>query len=1074
MSFLIKRFIRLFLLPAMFMFVSVYADTGDTKQYVQLLAKDGTVTSLVASADDDGDGIDNLLEIEGYTYSVATGLQAWDGDSSKTFYVTDPLRWSTDGDPYSDFMEVSGINMPAAISAPENHPLVAARPVISIKMTDYDVIPLATITNSQGGEQSSSFTNEVSNSNTVSASVTVGASLNPFKLVSAEATASYSHTWTQTQSTTSSFGSNWNNTRSTQPDQAARLKLRIYMENLGGATALDVMPTINLSLGDKTIATFVPSQTANTLTPPGTADSRFPKNGTIVVEKDENNNDIVVTLNELRAIQRGTPLSLEVIQVSAKVVRWDENDNDWNSEIDWAGFESEIDPVSVEVRTEMGDGTNYRYQVFAGTPYWDPQYKFEDILNLIFNMEEKQDGSYIENRKYPDNWYLSSPSQQVIDEWNNAGQPGNMLGLRMYRNTKMVMMSPGTSPGPIVKLATYSSDYKRVLVSAQPNNFPILKVTAKVPVNGTMETIELTQGEDSFYSNESDLENIAEGPGTVIVENARGDVSEATIVLPAIYADAQDVKEYSGFLPDPGGLFWIYQNGDEEKPMLLYCLFFDPETHEALDTPREYLEMSGSATAWSDYAAYNDLYRFHFDKLRINPYTLKLGLTDNTFATSETIIGSGEPANYIRSDATAGRAIYTYPEQDSAFAEISLQGTPFYIDLSLNSSRNYRDESVLLDRDRKTLRVTRGNLASISNNYYGYSGITDDSLALIREVDAVQTANNPASNEKALLFNASQFNGYVDAGRSDELRVSEALTMEAWIYPTEPVDHGGAGMIINKEGEYEMFRAGDGDLRWAITNTTPGWNWQRSYYRSPEKQWQHMAVTYDGAFIKTYINGVLFNVTEGSGNVGDYYGDWDYLLIGGRQGNNVSYFKGLIDEVRIWNRARSGAEIQSTLYDTLNASYYSSADSGLIGYWRFDRVEYLGDGVYITPDLSINANDGELWGDVQLSVLPTDIRDEREQTVREFTLQQNYPNPFNPSTKIVYSLPRAADVELAIYNMMGQKVRTLAKGRSNAGSHTLQWDARNEQGATLPSGMYIYRLVVDGQPIKTQRMILLK
>ncbi len=573
-------------------FSQIYAQTENATSgaMIPLTAPDGSVTLLSPAADDDGDGIDNALELQGFTYSITEGLQAWDGSDTK-YYITDPLKWSTDGDPYSDFMEVSGINMPAAISPPENHPLVAARPVITIKMTDYDVIPLATITNTEGGEESSSFTNTTSNSNTVSASVTVEAELNPFKLVGGSVTASYSHTWTNTQSSTSAFGSNWSNTRTVQPDQAARLKLRIYMENTGGATALDVMPTINLSLGDKTIATFIPDQMANIMTPPGTSDNRFPKNGTIVVEKDQNNNDIIITLDELKAIQMGTPISLEVIQVSAKVVRWNPNDQDWNSDINWASFESEIDPVSVDVLAEMGNGTNRRYQVFAGTSYWDPGFTMEEVLSLIFDVNKNQQETRIENRKYPDNWYLSSPSQVVIDEWNNAGQPQNMLQLKMHRNSKLVMMSPGSDPEPTVNLASYSGNYKQVLVSALPNNFPIFKVTAEVPVNGEIQTIELKQGDNSFYTNDTLLANIPDGPGTVRVENARGDVTTATISLPAIYANAQDVKVYSSFLPDPGGEFWIYPNGDVEKPMLLYCLFFDPVTHDPLGTPLEYLTM---------------------------------------------------------------------------------------------------------------------------------------------------------------------------------------------------------------------------------------------------------------------------------------------------------------------------------------------------------------------------------------------------------------------------------------------------------------------------------------------------
>ena len=94
-------------------------------------------------------------------------MQQWDGDSTKKYYITDPLRWSTDGDPYSDYMEVTGVNMPAGVQYPENNPLVAAKPVIRMGMESYDVIPIGTITNTDGGNTESTFTNTTSNENQV-------------------------------------------------------------------------------------------------------------------------------------------------------------------------------------------------------------------------------------------------------------------------------------------------------------------------------------------------------------------------------------------------------------------------------------------------------------------------------------------------------------------------------------------------------------------------------------------------------------------------------------------------------------------------------------------------------------------------------------------------------------------------------------------------------------------------------------------------------------------------------------------------------------------------------------------
>lgn len=77
---------------------------------------------------------------------------------------------------------------------------------------------------------------------------------------------------------------------------------------------------------------------------------------------------------------------------------------------------------------------------------------------------------------------------------------------------------------------------------------------------------------------------------------------------------------------------------------------------------------------------------------------------------------------------------------------------------------------------------------------------------------------------------------------------------------------------------------------------------------------------------------------------------------------------------------------------------------------------------------------------------------------REFVLEQNYPNPFNPSTNIRFQMPAAEQVELRIFNALGQEVRTLANGRFEAGRHTSMWDGRDNQGRTVASGIYICRM----------------
>jgi len=91
-----------------------------------------------------------------------------------------------------------------------------------------------------------------------------------------------------------------------------------------------------------------------------------------------------------------------------------------------------------------------------------------------------------------------------------------------------------------------------------------------------------------------------------------------------------------------------------------------------------------------------------------------------------------------------------------------------------------------------------------------------------------------------------------------------------------------------------------------------------------------------------------------------------------------------------------------------------------------------------------------------------------------FALANNYPNPFNPATTIKYALPEASNVTLEIYNVVGQVVRVLVADHQNAGRYVVQWDATNESGNSLSSGIYFYRLQAGGEFLEVKKMLLLK
>ena len=128
---------------------------------------------------------------------------------------------------------------------------------------------------------------------------------------------------------------------------------------------------------------------------------------------------------------------------------------------------------------------------------------------------------------------------------------------------------------------------------------------------------------------------------------------------------------------------------------------------------------------------------------------------------------------------------------------------------------------------------------------------------------------------------------------------------------------------------------------------------------------------------------------------------------------------------------------------------------------KVNRCRYIGPGNIPAGDLLYKNGSGAIeWGFA--SGLP-----------ESYSLGQNYPNPFNPSTTIRFDLPETATVRMAVYNLMGQKVRTLLSSEMAAGVHSLEWNGLNDQGTQVASGIYLYRLEA-GSFKQTRKMILMK
>ena len=105
--------------------------------------------------------------------------------------------------------------------------------------------------------------------------------------------------------------------------------------------------------------------------------------------------------------------------------------------------------------------------------------------------------------------------------------------------------------------------------------------------------------------------------------------------------------------------------------------------------------------------------------------------------------------------------------------------------------------------------------------------------------------------------------------------------------------------------------------------------------------------------------------------------------------------------------------------------------------------------------------------------LESDVAQDEEIIPTEFNLLPNWPNPFNPRTQISYHLPKDSPVRLVVYNSLGQEIRILDEGRKKSGIHTVLWDARDQYGRKVPTGVYFYRLTA-GSKVFLRKMMLIQ
>ncbi len=263
---------------------------------------------------------------------------------------------------------------------------------------------------------------------------------------------------------------------------------------------------------------------------------------------------------------------------------------------------------------------------------------------------------------------------------------------------------------------------------------------------------------------------------------------------------------------------------------------------------------------------------------------------------------------------------------------------------------------------------------------------------------------------------------------------------------------------------------GDGSAEWLKSFSTMGWTEGYDVCMSDTTAifagygYWGSGYSHDMLWVKTTTMGDTIQTGHGGGSKNDYaFGisavHHGGFILAGKTYSFGGYWKGLLWRVDSqgetkWKRAFGGdkEDIFWNVLETDDQCYLA------VGY-----TNSTGNGA---SDLFVVKVDST----GEATAIPQPARTLPSQ----FTLGQNYPNPFNPTTTIPVRLKKRGQVQVEIFNSNGAKVAVLGPKNFNAGTHNLIWNARGLDGKLLPSGIYIYRLWVNGKYYAHRKMILLR
>lgn len=477
----------------------------------------GTATTEL---DTDGDGLPDSWETSGYTVVQEPGKDKngkgiihgqkvkWENLLEETKkilpqYKSNPNNAHTAGDPYTDLEKALG-HMDDGIKIEAYDPRVAAYPAVGVNMEKLIFSENKDITKDTGGSISKSTSSSSTSSHTEewgeSATVEVSASLTDFGV---KASATLSHSDSTTKSTTASVenssGENWSTQVHLNSSQAAFLNPNIRYFNAGTAPMHDVRPTVGLSLGPDTLATITAQENniGSVLLPGDTYPAKGQKPMSFKTSDQFSAHPIEVNSSQLKCMQKGLPLTLEVNQVGGTYKTRSKDgklissaDNKWESMI-----KTRIQPATALLSLDTGKEIVERRVAAKGiinTGRQDnahnPELTLKEAIKIAFHATEDSDG----NLSYKDQEGKAIPLnekavQMITDEKtrtdidtqlkNMSGNEKHLYNVKLKQGMKIILKAPyyydSFSETSKKRWTEYSSDSRKF--STINNNTLLLK-----------------------------------------------------------------------------------------------------------------------------------------------------------------------------------------------------------------------------------------------------------------------------------------------------------------------------------------------------------------------------------------------------------------------------------------------------------------------------------------------------------------------------------------------------------------------------------------------------------------------